>query len=64
MHLEQVAIAKGAVISMLDIFDFQPEGFYLKHSYEPIGEIKGFPEGHRRVYFLKTIGLSISAIVQ
>lgn len=54
-HMEQAAKHKGAVISMLDTFDFQAEGFYLKNGYEPIGEINDFPEGHRRIYFSKRL---------
>ncbi|RRQ50290.1 N-acetyltransferase [Maribacter algicola] len=52
-HTEKLAIEKGAEISMLDTFDFQAEEFYLKNGYKPIGEIKGFPKGHRRIYFSK-----------
>jgi GNAT superfamily N-acetyltransferase len=54
-HMEQAAKSKGAVISMLDTFDFQAEGFYLKNGYTPIGEIKEFPKGHRRIYFSKRL---------
>jgi len=54
-HAEKIAIEKGAKISMLDTFDFQAEAFYLKNGYEPIGEIKNFPEGHRRIYFSKKL---------
>lgn len=54
-HVEKVAIEKGAEISMLDTFDFQAEGFYLKNGYEPIGEMKDFPKGHRRIYFSKKL---------
>ena len=54
-HAEKIAIEKGAVISMLDTFDFQAEEFYLKNGYKPIGEIKDFPKGHRRIYFSKKL---------
>lgn len=54
-HAEKVAIEKGAKISMLDTFDFQAEIFYLKNGYEPIGEMKNFPKGHRRIYFSKQL---------
>jgi GNAT superfamily N-acetyltransferase len=54
-YVEEIAKEKGAEISMLDTFDFQAEGFYLKNGYKPIGEIKGFPKGHRRIYFEKKI---------
>ena len=54
-HAEQFAANKGAVISILDTFDFQAEAFYLKNGYEAIGEIKNFPQGHRRIYFSKRL---------
>ena len=54
-HAEKIAIEKGARISMLDTFDFQAEKFYLKNGYKPIGEMKGFPKGHRRIYFSKEL---------
>jgi len=52
-YIENVAIENGATISMLDTFDFQAEGFYLKNGYNIIGEIKDFPKGHRRIDFSK-----------
>ena len=54
-HVENVAKAKGATIAMLDTFDFQAEGFYLKNGYEVIGEIQNFPAGHRRIYLSKRL---------
>ena len=54
-HVEKIAKEKGATVSMLDTFDFQAEDFYLKNGYEPIGEIKDFPNGHRRIYFSKKL---------
>lgn len=54
-HVENIAIERGAEISMLDTFDFQAEDFYLKNGYEPIGEINNFPKGHRRIYFSKKL---------
>nr|WP_321228802.1 GNAT family N-acetyltransferase [uncultured Psychroserpens sp.] len=54
-YTENIAKEKGAYISMIDTFDFQAEDFYLKNGYNPIGEIKDFPKGHRRIYFSKTL---------
>lgn len=54
-YIETLARKKGAVIAMLDTFDFQAEKFYLKNGYQPIGEIKDFPTGHRRIYFSKRL---------
>ncbi|MGD1840937.1 MAG: GNAT family N-acetyltransferase [Thermonemataceae bacterium] len=51
--MEKEAKARGATIAMLDTFDFQAEGFYLKNSYEVVGTIHDFPKGHRRMYFKK-----------
>lgn len=48
-YTEKVAIENGATISMLDTFDFQAKGFYLKNGYAIIGEIQNFPKGHRRI---------------
>jgi len=54
-HIEMLAKAKGANVSMLDTFDFQAEKFYIKNGYEVIGEIKDFPKGHKRIYFSKKL---------
>jgi GNAT superfamily N-acetyltransferase len=52
-HIENVAIEKGATISMLDTFDFQAEGFHIKNGYSVFGEINDFRKGHRRIYLSK-----------
>ena len=54
-YAEDAAREKGATIAMLDTFSFQSEAFYLNHGYEAIGEIKNFPQGHRRIYFSKLL---------
>ena len=54
-HVENIAREKGATVSMLDTFDFQAEGFYQKNDYKPIGEVKNFPHGHKRIYFSKRL---------
>ncbi len=54
-HTETMAKAKGATISMLDTFDFQAEAFYIKNGYEVVGEIKNFPNGHKRIYLSKKL---------
>ena len=46
---------KGATVAMLDTFDFQSEEFYIKNGYLPIGEVKNFPNGHRRICFSKRL---------
>ncbi|WP_210419486.1 GNAT family N-acetyltransferase [Pedobacter sp. KBS0701] len=52
-YIEKIALESGATISMLDTFDFQAEGFYVKNGYKVIGEIADFPKGHKRIYFAK-----------
>jgi hypothetical protein len=54
-YTEKIAREKGAYISLIDTFDFQAEGFYLKNGYKPFGELKDFPKGHRRIYFSKEL---------
>jgi len=54
-HLEHEAKIRGASMAMVDTFDFQAEGFYLKHNYEVIGELNGFPKHHKRIYFSKVL---------
>ena len=54
-HVEDSARAKGATVAMLDTFDFQAEGFYLKNGYEVIGEVQNFPPEHRRIYLSKRL---------
>lgn len=54
-YTENFAIQKGATVAMLDTFDFQAEGFYIKNGYTVVGEINNFPEGHKRVYLSKRL---------
>ena len=54
-HAEDVAREIGATVAMLDTFDFQAEGFYLKNGYEVIGEVQNFPPGYRRIYLSKRL---------
>ncbi|WP_109301132.1 GNAT family N-acetyltransferase [Aquimarina sp. AU474] len=53
--VEDVAITKGATISILDTFDFQAEVFYLKNGYTIFGKLDDFPSGHHRVYLSKKL---------
>lgn len=54
-HIERVAVENGSTVAVLDTFDFQAEGFYLKNGYKIIGEIKNYPPNYRRIYFTKTL---------
>lgn len=40
---------------VLDTFDFQAEGFYLKNGYHNIGTLKSFIQGHDRFYMKKML---------
>lgn len=40
--LEHEAIKHGCVFSLVDTWDFQAEGFYLKNGYERLGELKNY----------------------
>jgi len=40
---------------MLDTFDFQAEGFYIKNEYKSIDVLRGFPKGHNRIDFSKKL---------
>lgn len=50
---EQEAIKQGCLFSTLDTWDFQAEGFYLKHGYERLGEVKNFWLGHSKITLRK-----------
>ena len=54
-RMETVAREKGAVVSMLDTFDFQAPDFYLSNGYSLIGQINDFPPGNCRMYFSKKL---------
>jgi len=54
-YIEDIAREKGATVAMLDTFNFQAEGFYLKNGYEVIGEVQNFPPGHKRIYLSKKL---------
>ncbi len=49
---ELEARQRGARCAYLDTFSFQAPDFYKKQGYEVFGELRDFPEGHRR-YFLR-----------
>ncbi len=55
LQTELKAKAKGAVISLLDTFDFQAKDFYLKNGYTIFGEVNNFPTGHTRYYLQKRL---------
>lgn len=55
LQAEQQAKAAGAHSVVLDTFDWQAEGFYLRHGYEVFGRLPDFPPGHERIYLRKTL---------
>lgn len=52
---EQQARALGAGAAVLDTFDWQAEGFYLRHGYEVFGRLPDYPPGHQRIYLRKQL---------
>lgn len=50
---EQQAKARGCVAAQVDTLSFQALDFYRKLGFEVIGEIAGFPLGHKRYFMLK-----------
>jgi ribosomal protein S18 acetylase RimI-like enzyme len=52
---EQRARSARAAGVLLDTFDWQAEGFYLRHGYEVFGRLDDYPPGHQRVYMRKSL---------
>jgi GNAT superfamily N-acetyltransferase len=52
---EAEAIKNGCIFSKVDTWDFQAEGFYLKHGYERIGELKNYWFGHAKIFLRKNL---------
>lgn len=52
---EQEALKNGCLYSLVDTWDFQAEGFYLKNGYERIGEIKNYWLGHSKFFLRKKL---------
>ena len=52
---ERAAIDIGARHAWLDSFEWQAEGFYLKHGYSVFGRLEDFPEGQQRMFMRKTL---------
>ena len=55
LEAERQAKTAGAHSVVLDTFDWQAEGFYLRHGYEVFGRLADFPPGHERIYLRKTL---------
>ena len=52
---EGEAIKNGCIFSLVDTWDFQAEGFYLKNGYERIGELKNYWLGHSKIFLRKNL---------
>ena len=52
---EDEAKRRGCTYSMLDTFEFQALGFYLKQGYEQFGKLEGYCERFERYYLRKKI---------
>ena len=55
LETEKRAKEAGAIISLLDTFDFQAKDFYLKNGYSIFGQVNNFPTGHTRYYLQKRL---------
>jgi len=53
--VEDEAIKNGSVFSLVDTWDFQAKGFYLKNGYQPISEIKNYWLGHSKIFLRKNL---------
>ena len=52
---EQEARLRGAKNAYLDTFSFQAPGFWQRHGYQVVGELRDFPAGHQRFYMKKAL---------
>ena len=53
-RLESEAVSLGCTQSHVDTFSFQARDFYLARGYEVFAELPDYPEGHSRIYLMKT----------
>ncbi|QWF16736.1 GNAT family N-acetyltransferase [Lysobacter capsici] len=55
LQAERRAREWGARQVHLDTFDWQAEGFYLKHGYREFGRLHDFPPGRQRLFLQKSL---------
>ncbi len=54
-EIEAVGRERGCQVATLDTFSFQAPDFYRKHGYELFGMVEGYPEGHKKFFFRKSL---------
>ncbi len=52
---ETEAKRRGCIYSMLDTYEFQALGFYLKQGYTKFGQLEGYCEKYERYYLKKKL---------
>jgi GNAT superfamily N-acetyltransferase len=52
---EAIARERRCSTCYLDTFSFQAPGFYERHGYLEFGRLEGFPPGHARIWFSKSL---------
>lgn len=55
MRAEEEAKSRGCEFSFVDTFDFQAPGFYMKHGYKEVFQLKNYPIKGTRFYYTKEI---------
>lgn len=55
LRAEEEGRLRGANKAFLNTHTFQAPGFYEKYGYKLYGELKDFPPGHDRRYYVKTL---------
>lgn len=55
MKAEEEAKERGCQYSFVDTFDFQAPGFYKKHGYKEVFQLKNYPVEGTRFYYTKEL---------
>jgi GNAT superfamily N-acetyltransferase len=55
---ENEAILRGCGHVWLDTFSFQARGFYERLGYAAFGELRNYPDNHKRFFMTKALGLN------
>lgn len=54
-EIEAFGREHGCRLVTLDTFSFQAPDFYRRAGYELFGEVAGYPEGHKKFFFKKSL---------